>query len=261
MDTLRVILIVIGVAIVAAVYFFERSRRRGVEAEQPLPDDYELPEEAGPVAPPDELDRELEQLGSLISETRLPGESAAESLVVERRAPGAVRAKVRGRGARAAETDTAPGDAAAEKIVVMHVAAHRGGGFRGERVLSALQDSGLTYGAMRIFHRAAAGASGETGVHNAVFSVANMLEPGVFDLEGVESFTTPGITLFMRLPGPVDGTDAFEAMLATATELAEMLGGELRDETRSVMSRQTVEHLREEIREFQRRLRLAQRTV
>ena len=45
----------------------------------------------------------------------------------------------------------------------------------------------------------------------------------------------------------------YEAMLETARCLVKNLGGELRDQTHSVATKQTLEHYRQRIRDFERR--------
>ena len=85
------------------------------------------------------------------------------------------------------------------------------------------------------------------------FSVANAVEPGYFDPEKMDSLSTPGVSFFMSLPGPKDYMKAFDFMLETAQCFAKNLGGELRDEQRSVMTTQTIEHCRQRIREFERK--------
>ena len=57
----------------------------------------------------------------------------------------------------------------------------------------------------------------------------------------------------MNLPGPEDSMQAYEAMLETARCLVKNLGGELRDQTHSVATKQTLEHYRQRIRDFERR--------
>ena len=76
----------------------------------------------------------------------------------------------------------------------------------------------------------------------------------------MESFHTPGITLFLALPSPGGKPmEAFDAMLLTARAIAEQLNGELRDENRSVMMGQTIEHCRQRIRDFDMQSRLRAR--
>jgi len=65
------------------------------------------------------------------------------------------------------------------------------------------------------------------------------------------------VTLFAQLPGPREGLETFSLMLSAAERLAALLNGELQDETHSDLSRQTIEHIREEITEHSRQVRLA----
>jgi cell division protein ZipA len=68
----------------------------------------------------------------------------------------------------------------------------------------------------------------------------------------IGELTTPGITFFVTLPGPVPALDAWEAMLPAAQRIAELLGGELLDEDRNALGRQRVAGLREELRAWDR---------
>ena len=86
------------------------------------------------------------------------------------------------------------------------------------------------------------------------FSVSNMLKPGVFDIDRMAEFSTSGLIFFMTLPGPQDMMAAFEKMLETARGVAENLGGDVLDESRSATTRQTLEHMRQRIRDLERKL-------
>ena len=97
------------------------------------------------------------------------------------------------------------------------------------------------------------------GAPTIQFSVANMMQPGVFDLEGMESLSTKGLMFFLTLPGPQDMTRAFDLMLQTAQTVAENLGGDVFDETRSVLTKQYVERVRQSIREFEAKCRIEPR--
>ena len=57
--------------------------------------------------------------------------------------------------------------------------------------------------------------------------------------------------MFMRVHELRQPVVDLDEMLAVADAIALELGGEVRDETRSVMTPQTIEHCRESIREFQ----------
>ena len=54
----------------------------------------------------------------------------------------------------------------------------------------------------------------------------------------------------MRLPVSLDADVAFDFLIREATELADELGGQLRDADRSTLSKQTIQHMREDIQQY-----------
>lgn len=134
-----------------------------------------------------------------------------------------------------------------ELILAMFVMSHPGQQFNGSELLSAMTEAGLRYGDMNIFHM----HQHPDGSGPVLFSVANMMEPGTFDMQTMGDFQSPGLAMFMRLPGAVDGERALDKMVATGRLLAQQLDGDLKDETRSTLTQQTVGHLRERITAFQ----------
>ncbi|KZZ10796.1 hypothetical protein A3750_20265 [Oleiphilus sp. HI0079] len=106
----------------------------------------------------------------------------------------------------------------------------------------------MQHGDMSIFHR-----HEEDLLSPIQFSVANAVEPGYFDPDKLDSLTTPGVSFFMSIPGPKDYLKAFEFMYETAKCFADNLQGELKDENRSVLTSQTIEHSKQRIREFERK--------
>jgi cell division protein ZipA len=101
---------------------------------------------------------------------------------------------------------------------------------------------------MQIFHRLVEGHP-ERG---PVFSVANIMKPGSFDMATIQELETPAIAFFLTLPAPVAALDAWEMMLPTAERMAELLDGVLLDESRNALGRQRVQHLRDELRAYDR---------
>jgi cell division protein ZipA len=89
-----------------------------------------------------------------------------------------------------------------------------------------------------------------------VFSAASLVEPGSFDMANLKDQKIPGISLFMILPGPIEGTEAFDLMTAAARALAKSLDAELLDESGSTLSIQRERYLREEIIQFQHSIAL-----
>lgn len=140
-----------------------------------------------------------------------------------------------------------------EEVLILNIMAPASDCFEGNDLLRVLLSSGLRFGEMNIFHY----HCGEAGEGPVLFSLANIVVPGTFDMSEMEDFTTPGISLFLALPAEVEALKAFDTLLSTARNIAEQLGGELKDENRSVFTAQTAEHYRQRVMEFQRRKALA----
>lgn len=141
-----------------------------------------------------------------------------------------------------------PPQVAVERIVTLFVVAREGTCFNGSDLVVAAEKAGLEFGDMGIYHRLVDGKR-EQG---PVFSVANMLKPGSFDLGRIDALRTPGLSFFMTLPAPVSALDAWETMLPTAQRLAELLDGQVLDEERNALGRQRIAHLRDELRGWDR---------
>jgi len=136
------------------------------------------------------------------------------------------------------------------EVFMLNVVARNPQGFRGEDILHILLACDLRFGDMNFFHRHEF-AAGRGAIQ---FSVANMMQPGVFDIDNMSDLRTPGLVFFLTLPGPEDMMKAFDYMLETAQAVARNLGGDVLDESRSVLTRQTMEHCRQKIRDLERRL-------
>jgi len=143
------------------------------------------------------------------------------------------------------ETDTQRGGDGGE-VVVIHVLARQAEGFAGEALLKIFQACDVRHGPMDIFHR----HEEEKGSGPVQFSVASVTQPGTFDLDAMPGTSSPGLSFFMRLPGPQRPLEAFDCMLETARVVARNLDGEMRDQSHSVFTTQTAEHCRQRIRDF-----------
>ncbi|CAA0087822.1 Cell division protein ZipA [Zhongshania aliphaticivorans] len=140
-------------------------------------------------------------------------------------------------------------EASHQELLVINAMAPEGKPFKGNDLLQILMACDVRYGKMSIFHR----YENADGTGEIQFSVANLVEPGNFNLDEIDEFTSPGVVFFMHLPGPKDSIKAYEAMVETARCLVNNLEGELRDQTHSVATKQTLEHYKQRIRDFERR--------
>lgn len=133
-----------------------------------------------------------------------------------------------------------------QKIVTLRIIARDGGAFRGDELILSMRGIGLRHGKFGIFHRYDGNDEEST-----IFSAASLVEPGSFDLTNIKEQEIPGISLFLVLPGPVDGVEAFDLMMKAARALAQTLNAELLDESGSTLSIQRERYMREEIIQFQ----------
>lgn len=131
------------------------------------------------------------------------------------------------------------------KIITLHVVAAGDGILDGAALLNTFEQREYVFGEMNIFHSMHHGKT--------VFSVAKMVEPGWFDPQDIHSFSTPGITLILQLPGPVAADTAFDVLLSEAHEIAVELGGVVLDGDRSTLSKQTAQHMRDGVYEYMHR--------
>ena len=147
-----------------------------------------------------------------------------------------------------------PRDAEVDRDLVISIflLARPGQTFTGHALLKALRARGLKYANMNIFHRI------DPVSKVNLYSVANAVNPGTFDLSKLDELQTPGLVFFMQLEGLDHPLSTFDDMRRVASELARTLDGELKDEHRSVVGTQTFDHYRERIAEYSRR-RLSRR--
>lgn len=145
------------------------------------------------------------------------------------------------------DPDAEPEPAAQEqKIITLRIVADNHSSFAGDELALSLRGIGMRHGKFGIFHR-------YEGVdeNKIIFSIASLVEPGSFDLSNLKEQEIPGISLFMVLPGPVDGAEAFDLMMVAARALSQSLKAELLDESGSTLSVQRERYMREEIIQYQ----------
>ena len=130
--------------------------------------------------------------------------------------------------------------------MTLRVVARDRGAFHGEDLVLNLCGLGMRHGKFGIFHRIEGSDEDKT-----IFSAASLVEPGSFDLANIQDQEIPGISLFLVIPGPIDGAEAFDMMMAAARTLAQSMNAELLDESGSTLSIQRERYMREEIIDFQ----------
>ncbi len=235
MDGLRWILLIIGLCLVAGIYFFDRFKRQRHKWGEQFADDDAAAEFTMAPRPGDDAEDYSDALSGLNrakQENQLDDEPesaapAGHASYADEEAIAEAEIGVRENAAGDDEAaDTGGQTATDERLIVFYLKAPSGQAFAGPGLFEALAVAGMTLGEMGIYHDR--NSHGDT-----IFSVANIFEPGTLDIDDPEHFSTRGVALFMQLPlagNAMDEMDAFERMLGKAEILAGRLGGELHDE-------------------------------
>lgn len=132
------------------------------------------------------------------------------------------------------------------QVVVLNVHCAGSEPFIGTKLFESLQQNGLLYGEMDIYHRHA----DLSGTGKVLFSVANMMQPGTLKHDDPAEFTTKGISFFMTLPCFGDPEQNFKLMLKTAQQIADDLGANVLDDARNLMTPDRLSGYRKQIQAF-----------
>ena len=180
--------------------------------------------------------------------------SVDESIALESSRDGAAAGSIAG-----VDSDRPPAAAGAEAPIAVDMTrplvyltlVAKQGRVSGRVVLESLEAEGFRPGLMRLYYWRNDAES------SVVFGVANMVEPGLLDPGELPGMETPGLVTFMSVPQ--DGAIAFrilDAMVAVSRRLARRIDATLCDETRSTLTAQAENHLRERIADALRQDRI-----
>jgi len=131
---------------------------------------------------------------------------------------------------------TAVVEAPEEQVFVINVMARDNQVINGAQLLQELLTLGFKFGEMDIFHRHVDGA----GKGAVIFSLANMVKPGTFDIDYMEQFQTPGISLFMMYPCAISVSRNYNMMLTAADRIASAVDGLLCDASRNPLTAEMI---------------------
>ena len=121
----------------------------------------------------------------------------------------------------------------------------------GRAVLDALDSGGFQPGLMQLYYRRS------DFDPTVVVGVANMVESGVLDPNVLADGETPGLVTFMGVPDdPAQALKTFNSTVAASRRLAQRLGVTLCDETRSPLTAQTENRMRDRVGNIARRGRM-----
>lgn len=231
-DTIRLYLAIAGVFLVLGVIVWDRlSRRKKKPVDLPANDTAEYNDsEFTPVS--------MDTLETGEAESDLPSlyagpdpETEAEDLLeIDPLTEESVR-----------ESGVADTAQETPELIQLYVVAAEEFSFPGSTLVEALSACGMTFGEMDIFHH-------DTDAGGLpLYSAVNMVEPGTFPMDELESFITPGVAFFLQVPLVDRPLEALDEMISTARTLAARLGGRVLDDSQSELSLEKIRMLRESL--------------
>lgn len=138
---------------------------------------------------------------------------------------------------------------APKMTVALTVMAPRGQLFKGPEIQTAAEEAGLQLTAEGLFERL---PTDDSLSNTSIFSLAHLRKPGSFDLQSLAELATPGLLLFMSLPGPLAGMKALDLLVLATDQIARRLGGRICDERHQRLTNQGLLNLREKVAELDR---------
>ena len=118
--------------------------------------------------------------------------------------------------------------------VVLFIAADEDKALSGDKIKEVLPKYQLSFGDMDLFHYPIE----DNGVPAKLFSIANGVSPWTLNPDDLTGAETPGLSVMMQLPSPIDDRDAIEILVSTTQLIAHDLGGTLKNNNQEVFSRQ-----------------------
>ena len=122
-----------------------------------------------------------------------------------------------------------------QDLFIFNVVARDGEKLGGHELLQFFLTSGFRFGEMSIFHR----HENSDGTGPVLFSIANMMAPGVFEPENMEQFQSEGVSFFLTAPNKhIDIKASFEMMLRAVEQIAEEFNCDVLNAQREPMTKE-----------------------
>ncbi|WP_299659496.1 cell division protein ZipA [uncultured Psychromonas sp.] len=135
-----------------------------------------------------------------------------------------------------------------DELFIFNIAAKQGERLGGHELLQFFLTSGFRYGDMNIFHR----HEHSDGTGEILFSIANMMAPGTFDLDYMEQFNSPGISFFFTAPNDkISVNKSFDMMLRAVEQAAEEFDCEVLNEKREKFTPEQFMEYRQRLQQYQ----------
>lgn len=272
MDNLRLILIITGIIILAAIYFWDNIQGKRKLKRQRINSAIDVKREpelviSGKSVSDDDLAEELAELNSFMSGTNEDAEDDAEpEAIIIKRDSAVQTGKGWGRNAGAEIPDlfsqpaseedepaVAPNEGSAteinpDSVITLYIVAAKGATLQGSDIYAALSSLGFRFGEMNIFHHY---GIGQLKSERPLFSLVNILEPGYFDLNSIDDLTTRGLSVFMCLPTQQSSEVIFSYMLEIAGRIANKLDAIVLGPDRKEINQRTLDNIAIQLKKYE----------
>ncbi len=242
---LRIALIIVAVIIIAAIYIWYRASNKDRMIDDIGANDLDLTQELDDIPSISDVDEALGLPDDLRSEFQGVSKQLREE-TISKRIEDAKRVHQEEVRKDAKTSNALTSHDNKQMVIVFHVVAHEPDKFTGPMIEQMMAELELEYGDMGVYHYNIQ----RLDKKHSVYCVVNMLKPGTFDLDDMESFTTPGLTFILQLPGPEDELKSFNIMTEHAQRLAAFLNGDLLDENHNPVSKQSINLYKEQVQLF-----------
>lgn len=118
--------------------------------------------------------------------------------------------------------------------------------FPGRLMLTSLKVNNFYLGKQQMFHL----HEDDDPKKPIMFSVASLLEPGIFNEEEMAVNNYPGLLVYMILSKSSDPLETFDKMLKSVRMIAAQLNGEILDNSDNVITAQLITEYRNAIKEY-----------
>jgi len=143
-------------------------------------------------------------------------------------------------------TKTENSDVAVDDVISVYVLAQPGEIIKGEKILSASYALHMDFGVMNIFHR-----HDQDEERKIQFSMANIKQPGWFEIDHMHELETPGVSFFMQVNLVDKPSAVLDEMMITAHGLSSMIGATLCGAQRKPLDETQTNELREKVKRLE----------
>ena len=249
MNEMQLALVIVAIGVVAALLLYGRRGRDALMRKEPsLHEEFDHEGEVAPAVPVKRTAAEQKlfdefgvgrprRLGGMAEPATPPQEQAA-----------AVRPPVaKVEPAPVSARSATPGRSSApEKIITLFIAEKEGTKIFGSKIHAALGAQKLTYNDKnKCYDR--------VDSDHVLFSVTSLTAPGHLDRAKADVFATPGLALFLRLPGPPKPVAALKNLLATADALSKALNAVLFDADHQPLTNESLRRLSSDVEDWARK--------